>query len=134
MAVRAVDIATDMAVGAAWGGRATTPRREVRSRRAWRWRWRFTPRVWGRVALVLLVPVAVLVMARAAAGATASRPAAVVETVRVAPGDTLWSIALRHAPAGTDPRPWIFRTAALNGLHDAQLMPGEVLRLPAGSR
>jgi hypothetical protein len=135
MAVRAMDIPMERA----WGGRVV-PGRQVRTRSVWRWRWRVTRRTWARLVVAVLVPVAVLAMVRAAAGAArpgpAGRTAAVapVNTVRVAPGDTLWSIAMRHAPAGTDPRPWIFRTAALNGVHDAELAPGEILRLPAGSR
>lgn len=81
---------------------------------------------------------ALVVLAIAAAGraAGAARTGAAVPapvSVRVLPGNTLWGIAAEHAPPGIDPRVWIFRTEALNGLSGAGLMPGEVLRLPPGS-
>jgi Tfp pilus assembly protein FimV len=95
-------------------------------------------RVWrgsaGRAWAVLPVALALVAAAGHGVGAArqeAPRPAA---AVRVAPGDTLWGLAARHAPPGTDPRVWIFRTERLNGLAGAELRPGEVLRLPAGSR
>jgi nucleoid-associated protein YgaU len=50
-------------------------------------------------------------------------------SVVVEPGDTLWSIA--GSVAGSDDvRPVIDRIQELNGLTGADLVPGQVLRLP----
>jgi nucleoid-associated protein YgaU len=83
------------------------------------------------MAAVVILAVAAAGRAAGAARTGGAIPAPV--SVRVMPGDTLWGIAVEHAPAGIDPRVWIFRTEALNGLPGAALMPGEVLRLPPGS-
>jgi nucleoid-associated protein YgaU len=50
-------------------------------------------------------------------------------SVVVEPGDTLWSIAGEVAGSG-DVRPLIDRIQDLNGLTGAELVPGQVLRLP----
>jgi nucleoid-associated protein YgaU len=47
---------------------------------------------------------------------------------RIEPGDTLWSIAVRHY--GGDPRRGVWRIQRENGLEDEALVPGEVLQLP----
>jgi LysM repeat protein len=47
---------------------------------------------------------------------------------RVKPGDTLWSIAVRHY--GGDPRHGVWRLQRENGLAGGALSPGQVLRLP----
>ncbi len=132
MAVRAVDMGWR---GGIAGGAAKGP---VRRTHRMRTRHRWTRRAAARALLTLLLAVAAVAAVRSVASAAAPagpgavpRPAAIV---RVAPGDTLWGIALQHAPADTDPRPWIFRTARLNGLHSAVIVPGQVLRLPPGSR
>ncbi|HET7481218.1 MAG TPA: LysM peptidoglycan-binding domain-containing protein [Actinomycetota bacterium] len=49
--------------------------------------------------------------------------------VVVQPGQTLWSIATRYAPAGVDPRAYVDRLEALNHV-DAGVAPGTRLRLP----
>lgn len=49
-------------------------------------------------------------------------------TVRVEPGDTLWSIAGRVAPQ-RDPRNVVDDLRRMNDLGSADLVPGEVLRL-----
>ena len=50
-------------------------------------------------------------------------------TVVVQPGDTLWGIAREVAPQD-DPRAVVDAIEDLNGLHDGELMAGQVLRLP----
>jgi hypothetical protein len=50
-------------------------------------------------------------------------------TVVVAAGDTLWSIAERHAP-GEDPRAVIHAIEQLNDLGGGPLLPGDTLSLP----
>ncbi|MEW6243965.1 MAG: LysM peptidoglycan-binding domain-containing protein [Bacillota bacterium] len=51
-------------------------------------------------------------------------------TVVVARGDTLWSIAERHAPKGTDLRQYVFAMRKLNNLSDAMILPGQTITLP----
>jgi nucleoid-associated protein YgaU len=77
-----------------------------------------------RVLLVtfLVTVLAWSVLARGSQGAGAGRP------YRVQPGDTLWSIAVRHY--GDDPRRAIWRLQDENELDGAALVPGQVLRLP----
>lgn len=84
-----------------------------------------------------MVPATAVVVAAGllALGASGRRPPApALRTVVVRPGQTLWGLAVTHAPAGDDPRPWIFATERLNGLAGAGLVPGQVLHLPAHSR
>lgn len=50
-------------------------------------------------------------------------------SVVVEPGDTLWSIASSVA-RGEDVRDVVAQIRALNELHSADLMPGQVLLLP----
>ena len=87
----------------------------------------------GRLALLLLVAVAVLALAPWRA--IASTPAGTVPTgwvsVTVAPGDTLWSLAESTRP-GQDPRPAIAEIRSTNGLESSTLQPGQVLLIPAG--
>ena len=71
----------------------------------------------------------------AGAPAVAGRPAAAASaTIWVSPGDTLWGMAIAHAPRGVDPRVWIYHVEQINGLSGAALVAGQALRLPAGSR
>jgi Tfp pilus assembly protein FimV len=50
-------------------------------------------------------------------------------TVVVQSGDTLWSLAQQLAPE-EDPRAVVDAVVDLNGLQDADLVPGMVLQLP----
>ena len=54
---------------------------------------------------------------------------AVINTVVVQPGDTLWGIAAARYP-GDDVRVRIGEIERLNGLHSPQIDVGEVLQLP----
>lgn len=96
-------------------------------------------RLTRRGVMVLAAAVAVLAVAlvgfawlSAPSGAGAARvPAVAGDTVAVAPGDSLWSIATRVAP-NTDPRDEVAVLQRLNHLDDAagaQLVPGQVLRV-----
>ncbi len=51
-------------------------------------------------------------------------------TYVVRPGDTLWSIATRLAPA-TDPRIVVDAITSANGLDPAALVPGQQLSIPS---
>jgi nucleoid-associated protein YgaU len=60
--------------------------------------------------------------------ARVSEGAGTGDSYRVRPGDTLWSIAVRHY--GGDPRQGVWRLERENGLTGAALRPGQVLVLP----
>ena len=62
-----------------------------------------------------------------AGGTHPARPAVVVHVV--APGETLWGLALRYAP-DQDPRHYIYDLQRLNHLGSAPILPGEKLTLP----
>ena len=51
-----------------------------------------------------------------------------LQTVVVAPGDSLWSIAQAHY--GGDPRPRVEQILRLNHLTSPVLVPGESLQIP----
>ena len=48
----------------------------------------------------------------------------------VAPGDTLWSIAIEHYPPSEDPRLAIEAIRQVNEMEDHQIHPGQLLELP----
>jgi hypothetical protein len=48
----------------------------------------------------------------------------------VAPGDTLWSIAIDHNPPSEDPRVAIEAIRQANGMEDRRIHPGQCLELP----
>jgi hypothetical protein len=79
-------------------------------------------------ALVVLVAVS---WALYGAGGAGAESPAVYYTV--APGDTLWSIAVDHYPASEDPRPRIEQIQVANDLEDAEVYPGMRLKLSAGA-
>jgi Tfp pilus assembly protein FimV len=60
----------------------------------------------------------------------AVQPAA-ASTVRVAPSDTLWSIAKTHRTAGMTTAETVERIMRLNGLTDATLQAGALISVPA---
>ncbi len=64
-------------------------------------------------------------------GAVASEAAgaAEFETVTIAHGESLWSVAERLVP-NADPRDVVLDILTLNGLSSAQVQPGQVLALP----
>ena len=86
----------------------------------------------GRLAVTLLVLAAALVIAgiaRHSVGQPADR-AATPGSVVVAPGDTLWEVAVRADPQA-DPQVTVARIVELNDLSGGELRPGQRLRLPA---
>ncbi|MBX6350466.1 MAG: LysM peptidoglycan-binding domain-containing protein [Clostridia bacterium] len=91
---------------------------------------RFRIRLGRLVAVALAVAGWLVAMGLwAAQAAPPGPPAARVYVVQ--PGDTLWSIATRLAPA-EDPRAWIARVMERNGLSSPVIRPGEALALPDG--
>jgi Tfp pilus assembly protein FimV len=69
-------------------------------------------------------------VARAVAGPS-GEPAA-RRTYVVRPGDTLWSIARRLAPAA-DPRPFVAEMQTQNGIDGGSLAAGQTLVVPSAS-
>jgi predicted Zn-dependent protease len=51
-------------------------------------------------------------------------------SVIVRPGDSLWSLAADHTPAGANVQDTIDRIASVNHLEDATIVPGERLSIP----
>lgn len=77
--------------------------------------------------------VAGLVVALLASGRGAEADLARSDTmirVTVAPGQTLWDIAVAHAPAGTDPRSYLLRMRDVNGLDGRPVPAWTVVFLP----
>jgi LysM domain-containing protein len=94
--------------------------RPLRSRRESPWRHL------GRWSLVVLAVASIsLGLSKVALGDSP----AVVATVVVQPGDTLWGVATGRYP-GDDVRVRIDEIERLNGLHSPQIEVGEVLQLP----
>lgn len=50
--------------------------------------------------------------------------------IDVVKGDSLWSIASKHAPQHEDIRKYIYKIKQLNNLNSSALQIGQVLRLP----
>lgn len=90
----------------------------------------------GRVVLTVLASIPLVFAATLGAlnagAASASDPGAPAhfEYVTVHSGQSLWSIAESVAPSA-DPRDVIAAIVTLNGLHQATVVPGERLAIPA---
>jgi hypothetical protein len=85
------------------------------------------PRHLGRSLLV--AGTAALLVRVTLGGASGTLSATGAETVVVAAGDSLWSIAAAHFP-GDDPRERVGQIEQLNGLPSADIHPGDRLLLP----
>ena len=88
-------------------------------------------RLTGRGRVILTVAVLALLTGAALAhrgggAVSTSHPVGRVEQVVVEPGDTLWGVAVRVAPAD-DPRRTVARLVRANRLSTATLRPGQVL-------
>ena len=77
-------------------------------------------------ALFVAVALAVAVYAGGVAGAG---PQSVRYTV--APGDTLWQIALEHTAVWEDPRPKVEAIREANDLSGYEIYPGMSLKVPS---
>jgi hypothetical protein len=87
----------------------------------------------GRAVLLglclLLVSVVAGLVAPASRAADPVEPGEVTPVVVVHPGDTLWSVAARHAPS-RDPYGIMEEIRRLNDLPDHTIHPGQELVLP----
>ncbi len=90
-----------------------------------------------RTVAGLAVLAAALVYAPQAAAGAGNEPAsdppaaqAVFDTHTVVPGETLWDIALREAPAGADPQVAVQAIMDFNGMDSSALRAGEQILLP----
>ncbi len=83
---------------------------------------------------MVLAVLCVLAVAPAARASEARRgaPPGVVRTYVVRPGDTLWALAVRIAPPGTDPRAVADELQIVNHVDPGSLVPGQTLKLPSG--
>lgn len=79
---------------------------------------------------VIALSIALVSGGAAIAGSDTGAPAGSFQTVTVAPGDSLWSIAERIAPAA-DPRDVVDAIARLNALDGGAIVAGQSLAIPA---
>jgi Tfp pilus assembly protein FimV len=84
---------------------------------------------WDRVAIVLAVVLGLSWGAARALGGSSDVPTGQPYRVRV--GDSLWDIARREVGPAEDPRPLVHAIREVNGLFTSQLVPGQVVLLPA---
>lgn len=87
-----------------------------------------------RIGALLVVVAAVFLVAEALTAAPAPVDDAVpvsATTVVVQPGETLWDVARRHAPADVGTAAFVEQVTALNGINGGQVDAWQVLRLPA---
>lgn len=88
----------------------------------------------GRRVVATLASALVLVTLNSvnALQASAQDTAPTVQVMTVAPGQTLWEIALSVAPE-RDPRETVWRIQQLNGLAESSLVDGQKLLVPVTS-
>lgn len=85
--------------------------------------------VYGLLALLAAAALAALLALDPAASAGAAGQRGATSEVVVKPGDTLWSLALRHEPT-QDPSVTIDEIRRLNDLTGYTVHPGQTLLLP----
>ncbi len=97
-----------------------------------RTRLRLTRRGRAVIAALVSLPlvIALAMMALNGGGATASAGDAVVATVTVEAGESLWSVAAAVAPEAST-ADVVADLIAVNELSSAELLPGQVLVIPA---
>jgi nucleoid-associated protein YgaU len=82
------------------------------------------------ILIVLIISLTFPILGGEQDALAASSGSHVQQTVEIAKGDTLWNIAHKHTPAGTDVREYIYQLKALNGLKTNLLFEGQILILP----
>jgi len=85
----------------------------------------------GRCTIVLLL---LMLFAMLLAGwlpkATAADEGRPMQTIIVAPGDTLWSLIQKHYDYQGDIRRAIYEVKQINELQEAMIVPGQTLLIP----
>jgi len=103
------------------------PTHMARTRRA---RARLVRRRRALAALVTVVFAGGMLLATGPEGvATAGAERSAPRTVSIRPGDTLWGVAARFAPEGSDLRAYVAALDELNGI-EGPIHPGMRLKLP----
>ena len=89
---------------------------------------------WDRVtALAVVVLLAVALLAGGFSGSSrAEAPAPAPVEVVIQPGDTLWSLARAHAPAGMGTMEFVALVEASNDVSAGRLVPGRLIEVPQG--
>lgn len=82
-------------------------------------------------AVIALAALFVLAMGGVGAGADPEQQRAIVGSATVEPGETLWDVAVAHAPEGSDPRAYLNEIRDLNRLDAGSIPPWTVVLLPA---
>ena len=84
-----------------------------------------------RIAAVLtIVAVALAISGLWAMRSNAASDAGLEATVVVAPGETVWDIALDYLPEGQRPQVYVAQILRHNDVDPAAVVPGAVLQLP----
>ena len=86
-----------------------------------------------KMGSLVLVVVLLVAAALSTGHAVADQPMSTV-SVKVEPGDSLWSIAAKHAPAHIPTYDAVQRIALANDLDGSTIHPGQLLEVPAGIR
>ena len=85
----------------------------------------------GSAALLLVAVIAVTLWAGAGPADAGGELTPAEEIVVVAAdGDTVWTLALPHAPEGADHHGFVAEVIRRNGIDAGGLRPGEALRIP----
>jgi hypothetical protein len=81
-------------------------------------------------AVLVLLLMTVMLLLGGLSQATASDEGRPLQTVVVAPGDTLWRLVQKHYDYKGDIRQAIYEVRQINGLKDAVIVPGQVVYIP----
>ncbi len=88
-------------------------------------------RMFVRRRFAVAVALAASMAAVWAVGARAQSVRSADTVIVVQPGETLWALGERYAPAGSDLRRWTARVEQVNHLGGEDLTAGQELRLPS---
>jgi nucleoid-associated protein YgaU len=84
-----------------------------------------------RVVAAGLLGLALATVVNLAGGTAGAGPEREGHSYVVRPGDTVWSIAVRQAGPGVDPRPLVDAIVEANGVDPGTLAAGQTLVIPA---
>lgn len=90
------------------------------------------PAIQLSVRLTLLLAAICVAFLMIGGSAEADQPVPPPTEYVVAAGDTLWAIASARVGPGEDVRSMISQIAALSGVENGSIFPGQILLIPAG--